>query len=133
MATRTATTTKRRSRPSGSEPAAALERARRDELELIYPTYRTLEALSRFRSTADLFEAVDDAWREPATAMGMVERTGATQVRLPGDELGRDDRVADAVAHSTTSARRAAGTGSTGQHRKRRLVRRRPSKPLDAG
>lgn len=88
------------------EPGDALERARRDELELIYPTYRTLEALSRFRTTTDLFAAVDDAWREPATAMRMVERTGATQVRLPGDELGLDDRVADAVAHSTTSARR---------------------------
>ena len=115
------------------EPAAALERARRDELELIYPTYRTLEALSRFRTTAELFAAVDDAWRDPATALGVVERTGAKQVRLPGDELGLDDRVADAVAHSTTSARRAAGAGSTGRHRKRRLVRRRPSKPLDAG
>jgi 8-oxo-dGTP pyrophosphatase MutT (NUDIX family) len=115
------------------EPAVALERARREELELIYPTYRTLEGLSRFRTTTDLFAAVDDAWRDPGTALGMVERTGATQVCLPGDELGVDDRVADAVAHSTTAARRAAGAGSTGRHRKRRLVRRRPSKPLDAG
>ena len=115
------------------EPADALERARREELELIYPTYRSLEGLSRFRTTSDLFEAVDDAWREPATAMRMVERTGAAQVRLPDDDHGVDDRVADAVAHSTTSARRGAGADSTGRHRKRRLVRRRPSKPLDAG
>jgi 8-oxo-dGTP pyrophosphatase MutT (NUDIX family) len=91
-------------------PAVALDRARRGELELIYPTYRSLEALSRFTSTAALFAAVDAAWSSPATALREVEGARAWQVPLPGDESGSDDRRADAIAHSTT-ARRRTGTG----------------------
>jgi 8-oxo-dGTP pyrophosphatase MutT (NUDIX family) len=84
-------------------PTDALALARRRELELIYPTYRTVEALSRFGTTSDLFRAVDEAWVDPPRALREVESTRAFQVRLPGDDEGIDERVADAVAHSTTS------------------------------
>jgi 8-oxo-dGTP pyrophosphatase MutT (NUDIX family) len=87
-------------------PSAAMERARRRELELIYPTYRSVEALSRFDSTADLFAAVDGAWRDPTTALAEVEGARAWQVRLPGDDLDAARRRDDAIAHSTTSHRR---------------------------
>jgi 8-oxo-dGTP pyrophosphatase MutT (NUDIX family) len=86
-------------------PADALERARRNELELIYPTYRSLEGLSRFDTVDELFAAVDRAWADPATALRPFENGRAWQVRLPGDERGADGRMADAVAHSTTSER----------------------------
>jgi 8-oxo-dGTP pyrophosphatase MutT (NUDIX family) len=89
-------------------PADALEQARGQELELIYPTYRSLEALSRFDSTERLFAAVDDSWSEPEHALAQVEHVRAWQVRLPGDEDGLDDRRADAIAHSTTAHRRPA-------------------------
>ena len=49
-------------------PIDALGRAVRREIELIYPTYRSLEALARFPDSASLFAAVDRAWQEPATA-----------------------------------------------------------------
>jgi 8-oxo-dGTP pyrophosphatase MutT (NUDIX family) len=89
-------------------PSDALEQARRHELELIYPTYRCVEALSRFDSTAALFAAVDDAWRDPRRALAEVVGERAWQVRLPGDDHGEHERRADAIAHSTTSHRRPA-------------------------
>jgi 8-oxo-dGTP pyrophosphatase MutT (NUDIX family) len=95
-------------------PADALRRARRAEIELILPTYRCLEALSRFDSAAALFAAVDDAWQQPADALQPVEATRAWQIRLPGDDDHADTRTADARAHSTTS-RRPAATGAPGR------------------
>ena len=89
-------------------PADALEQARRKDLELIYPTYRSIEALSRFDSTAALFAAVDDAWRDPQGALAEVVGERAWQVRLPGDGDDESARRADAIAHSTTSRRRPA-------------------------
>jgi 8-oxo-dGTP pyrophosphatase MutT (NUDIX family) len=91
-----------------AQPADALARARRRELELIYPTYRCIEALSRFETTEALFAAVDEAWQAPEHALAPVEAHRAWQVRLPGDDEGGADRVADALAHSTTSHRRPA-------------------------
>jgi len=85
-----------------------LERARREELELIYPTYRSIEALSRFDTTAELFAAVDQAWSGPDPLWSVESGGRAWQVRLPGDEDRAGERLADAIAHSTTSQRRAA-------------------------
>ena len=95
-------------------PADALEQARRKQLELIYPTYRSIEALSRFESTDALFAAVDDAWREPRRALVEVVGDRAWQVRLPGDDDGDPERRADAMAHSTTSRRRPVAVPTTG-------------------
>jgi 8-oxo-dGTP pyrophosphatase MutT (NUDIX family) len=91
-------------------PVDALARARRRELELIYPTYRSVEALSRFPTTGELFAAVDRAWLDPDHALTEVEPGRAWQIRLPGDDDGVEERVADAVTHSVTSARRVAET-----------------------
>jgi len=95
-------------------PAEALAQARRQELELIYPTYRSIEALSRFDSTLTLFDAVDAAWRDPADALREVEGARAWQIRLPGDDHDVAERAADAVAHSTTSHRRRAAAPTSG-------------------
>ena len=91
-----------------ARPADALARARTQELELVYPTYRSIEALSRFDTTADLFAAVDRAWADPGGALHEIEDIRAWQVRLPGDDERVEERVTDAVTHSITSARRGA-------------------------
>jgi 8-oxo-dGTP pyrophosphatase MutT (NUDIX family) len=83
----------------------ALERSRRGEIDLIYPTFRTLQAIGRFSSCADLFAALDDLWRDNPTsdaAMRVVSGTQASQVRLPGDEADGVEAEADARAHSVT-------------------------------
>jgi 8-oxo-dGTP pyrophosphatase MutT (NUDIX family) len=86
----------------------ALERSRRGEIDLIYPTYRTLQAIGRFASCADLFAALDHVWRDPPmeSAMRVVSGSHAWQVHLPGDELDDHEQEADARAHSVTSGRR---------------------------
>jgi len=86
-------------------PTDALARAGRQEIELIYPTFRSLQALARFHDTASLFAAVDRAWQEPTTALRVMKPDQGWQVRLTGDD---DDSEVDALAHSTTH-RRAAG------------------------
>ncbi len=83
----------------------ALERTRRGDLELIYPTFRTLQAIGRFTSCADLFAALDDVWRDPATPMRVVSAAHAWQVRLPGDDADDNEQEADARAHSVTGRR----------------------------
>ncbi len=87
-------------------PAAALERARRGELELIYPTFKSLQALARFESTTELLGAVDAAWAGVPPAMRVMNPDQGWQVRLPGDAPGdapsAPDDEADALAHSTT-------------------------------
>lgn len=86
-------------------PDDALGRAARREIELIYPTFRSLQALARFDDTAALLAAVDRAWEEPASALRVMNPGQGWQVRLPGDDADAED---DALVHSTTH-RRAAG------------------------
>lgn len=86
-------------------PVDALARAGRREIELIYPTFRSLQALARFHDTAALFAAVDRTWQEPASALRVMNPAQGWQVRLPGD---REDSEVAALAHSTTH-RRAVG------------------------
>jgi len=95
-------------------PADALERARRGEFELIYPTFKSLQTIARFTSTSELFDAVDAAWRAPPPALRVMNPDQGWQVRLPGDggsADGGDDGDADAIAHSTTNRVRAGAAG----------------------
>ena len=92
-------------------PSVALERARRGEFELIYPTFKSLQALARFSSVADLLDAVDAVWRGPPPALRVMNPDQGWQVRLPGD--GADDGEADAVAHSRTHRVEAGAPGET--------------------
>ena len=52
-------------------PLDALEQARREEIELIFPTFRSLEALAQFETAAEVLTAVDDAWRDGPSAQTM--------------------------------------------------------------
>ena len=67
-------------------PAEALVAADRGELELIFPTRKSLEALSRFSRAADLLAAVGEATDvPPATQPRVVRDAGGTRLLLPGD------------------------------------------------
>lgn len=87
------------------EPSVALERARTREIELIYPTFRSLQMLAHFDSSAAVLEAVRAVWAERSDPMLTVNPEQGWVVDLPGVDHGRDG-VADAIQHSTTSAGR---------------------------
>jgi 8-oxo-dGTP pyrophosphatase MutT (NUDIX family) len=83
-------------------PADALEQAREGEIELIYPTFRSLQTLARFDRAEDVLDAVHAVWRDSDRPMRMVNPGQGWVLDLPGTD---DD--ADAIRHSTTSAGRA--------------------------
>ena len=78
----------------------ALERSRRGDIDLIYPTYRTLQAIGRFTTCAALFEALDDAWQGAPDVLRPVGVANGWQVRLPDDEVMEGADEADARAYS---------------------------------
>jgi 8-oxo-dGTP pyrophosphatase MutT (NUDIX family) len=86
-----------RATPDGGEcvdarwmrPAAALEAGRRDELMLVFPTIRHLEALARMPSVADALEKARTREVVPVQPR-VVVREGAAEIVLPG-EPGYDD------------------------------------------
>jgi 8-oxo-dGTP pyrophosphatase MutT (NUDIX family) len=67
------------------EPATALERFRRGEIDLILPTERSLAALAEHRSTAELL-----AWLD--TRPAEIDDHGGWRVASPSDEAGRSSR-----------------------------------------
>jgi 8-oxo-dGTP pyrophosphatase MutT (NUDIX family) len=78
--------------PDGSEcvaarwlrPADALAASRRDELMLVFPTIKHLEALARMRSTADALENARTREVVPVQPR-VVVREGAAEILLPGE------------------------------------------------
>ena len=68
------------------QPADALERHRRGGLDLILPTIRNLEAISRFERSADLLDAAARITDVPAIQPRIVrDEDGGTRILLPGD------------------------------------------------
>ena len=92
-------------------PADALERADAGELELIFPTRRSLEALTRFESAAEVVSVVRDASDlPPATQPRIVADGNGARLLLAGDP-GYDDAVEPAdgsIAGPALQALRAA-------------------------
>lgn len=66
-------------------PADAIERSRRGELELIFPTFKNLEALTRFDTAASLVEYVREASDVAVTQPRIVEDESGIRLLLPGD------------------------------------------------
>ena len=79
-------------------PLDALDASDRGELELIFPTRKSLEALSRFETAAQLLDVVARATDvPPATQPRIVEESsGGSRLLLPGDP-GYDGRDAGAA------------------------------------
>jgi 8-oxo-dGTP pyrophosphatase MutT (NUDIX family) len=66
-------------------PHEALERAEAGELDIIWPTARSLEVLARFDTADDVLAAAQTATQTPAARLRVVEADGATRIVLPGD------------------------------------------------
>lgn len=77
-------------------PADALERHRRGEIELIFPTIRNLQAISRFTTCAELLEAAASAGEIPAILPRITATERGVRILLPGD-AGYDDAVVSAT------------------------------------
>lgn len=74
-------------------PADALDRHRRGELDMIFPTIRNLEAIARFERSADLLAAAQQIGEVPAILPRIVRDGDGMRILLPGDE-GYDDAIA---------------------------------------
>jgi glyoxylase-like metal-dependent hydrolase (beta-lactamase superfamily II)/8-oxo-dGTP pyrophosphatase MutT (NUDIX family) len=77
------------------QPAEALERHRRGEMHLVFPTIKTLESIARFNTAAALMEFARSPRKMPAMApRNAITREGKTLL-VPGDyayaEVGRLD------------------------------------------
>ena len=74
-------------------PAEALDAHERGEFDLIFPTIRSLEAISRFPRAGDLLAAAAAVTDVPTLQPRVVEEEGGTRIVLPGDP-GHDEAVA---------------------------------------
>jgi 8-oxo-dGTP pyrophosphatase MutT (NUDIX family) len=82
-------------------PRRALEGHRRGVFELIFPTIRNLQAISRFSTSAELLEAAEEASRSVPTIEPRVIADGdgvghGVRIVLPGDEGYDDERANEA-------------------------------------
>jgi hypothetical protein len=66
-------------------PADAIERSRRGDLELIFPTFKNLEALTRFETAEELVAYVREASDIAVTQPRIVEDESGIRLLLPGD------------------------------------------------
>jgi 8-oxo-dGTP pyrophosphatase MutT (NUDIX family) len=66
-------------------PQDALDKQRRGEFELIFPTVRSLEMLSRFGSTREVLEHAATIGELVAVTPTIVSRDGAIRLRVEGD------------------------------------------------
>ena len=73
-------------------PADALGMHKAGELDMIFPTIKNLEAISRFDRSADLLAAAQAIGEVPAIQPRIVQEQGGTRILLPGDP-GFDDAM----------------------------------------
>jgi 8-oxo-dGTP pyrophosphatase MutT (NUDIX family) len=73
-------------------PADAIERSRNGEVELIFPTFKNLEALCRFDTAAALVDYVRTASDVGLTQPRIVKDATGVRLLLPGD-AGYDDAI----------------------------------------
>ncbi|HUS60842.1 MAG TPA: hypothetical protein VMY34_01515 [Acidimicrobiales bacterium] len=78
-------------------PADALDRHRRGELDLIFPTIKNLEAIGRFDRSQDLLDHAAAVQHIPAIQPRIVMDATGMRILLPGDP-GFDDAVASIPA-----------------------------------
>jgi 8-oxo-dGTP pyrophosphatase MutT (NUDIX family) len=73
-------------------PADALERHRRGDFDLIFPTIKSLEAIARFERSADLLTAAAAAGEVPSLQPRISSEDHGVRILLPGD-AGYDTAV----------------------------------------
>jgi 8-oxo-dGTP pyrophosphatase MutT (NUDIX family) len=91
------------------EPAVALERARSGAIELVHPTFRSLQVVNCFESANDVVEASRAAWRIEERPTRALDAGIQWELPLSGADLGAEDLV-DGLLNSTSRlGRRFAG------------------------
>ncbi len=75
-------------------PDDALARAKAGEFDLIFPTMKNLEAISRFTTSSELLEAAAAVERVPTVLPRVVADERGFRILLPGDP-GYDEAVGD--------------------------------------
>jgi 8-oxo-dGTP pyrophosphatase MutT (NUDIX family) len=83
-------------------PAEALERHRAGDIELIFPTIRNLQAISRFATADELLAAAASAGTIPAMLPRITVTERGVRILLPGDD-GYDDAVTPAATSTPGS------------------------------
>ena len=77
------------------QPSEALERHRRGELQLVFPTIKTLESIARFETAAALMEFARSPRKMPVMAPRTANSRDGKKLLVPGDyayaEVGRLD------------------------------------------
>jgi 8-oxo-dGTP pyrophosphatase MutT (NUDIX family) len=66
-------------------PSDALERSRAGERDIIFPTMRNLDAISRFDSADEVLEAARLQPEVPPALPRLLQENGGTRILLPGD------------------------------------------------
>ena len=66
-------------------PIDALERSEAGEFDLIFPTIKNLQAISRFQTPAELLEAAEAAEHVPAVLPRVISDGNGVRIVLPGD------------------------------------------------
>jgi 8-oxo-dGTP pyrophosphatase MutT (NUDIX family) len=69
-------------------PAEALDRSRSGELELIFPTFRNIEAIGRFDQVEQLVDAARSARHIPAMLPVVVVDEDGVRIEIPGEGEG---------------------------------------------
>ena len=85
------------------DPADALARAAAGEFDLIFPTMKNLEAISRFGTAAELLDAALAIEKVPTVLPRVVVDERGFRILLPGDE-GYDEAIAPPEQRATTAA-----------------------------
>lgn len=94
------------------EPAEALARAEQGEMEMIFPTIKSLEAISRFGSSLELLDAARAIDVVPTILPRITADAHGMRILLPGD-AGYDD-VVDPPEGSITDLPRPAPSAVLG-------------------
>ena len=92
----------------------ALAQARDGLIDLIFPTYRSVQALAQYETSAELLAAVDAVWRDHDEPMRVADRGQGWMLALDVDDdaaLERDalDHAAFTVARPGSRIRSQAG------------------------
>ena len=112
-------------------PDDALARAKAGEFDLIFPTMKNLEAISRFATSGELLAAAAAVERVPTVLPRVVADERGFRILLPGDP-GYDEAVGEAPRRGARSRHDPVRGGChRPHHRRRRPGRaRRLSEPL---
>ncbi len=104
------------------QPAEALERHRRGELHLVFPTIKTLESIAGFETAAALMEFARSPRKMPTMAPRAAITREGRKVLVPGDYAYAEVGKLDPEGKGTASGEIVPGTVVQLSHKVRRIT-----------